>query len=143
GGLCMILVPTNIGHTLSESLGPRFGIPHGVACGLVTPYQIEYNMPACMDRVSRLASYLGKDVHGLSQRESAMKTVEAVIELLKDLEMPTSLKELDVSREEFSSFKTVFPDILNERYSYLPEWNPRGPTEENIDDLLEKMWKGK
>ncbi|KXB04837.1 hypothetical protein AKJ50_01970 [candidate division MSBL1 archaeon SCGC-AAA382A13] len=143
GGLCMILVPTNIGHTLSESLGPRYDIPHGVACGMITPYQIEYNMPACMERVSTLASYLGKNVQGLSPKESAIKTVEAVIELLKDLELPTSLKELNISKEDLSNYINIYLKLLNSRYSYLSNWNPRSTTEKNVSELLEKIWRGK
>jgi alcohol dehydrogenase class IV len=142
GGMCMQLIPCNIGHCIAEALGPMYGIPHGVICGLVTPYQMMYNFPACIERVATLAYYLGEDVHGLPTREAGLKAIKAVLRLIRDLELPTSLEELNVPKDDLPKLTKHLVEERQFQYD-LPTWNPRRLTHENISELLENMWKGK
>jgi alcohol dehydrogenase class IV len=144
GGLELGATPAgcNIGHCMSEGFGPMYKVPHGVACALVTPYMMDYNMPACLERLAMVAEYMGLEVHGLSKRDAAIMAVQATRDLVKDLELPTSLKEVGFPKGDIPEFAKY---LLEERQSYywLQTYNPRKPTLENVTELLEKMYDGR
>jgi alcohol dehydrogenase len=141
GGLCMVLIPCNIGHCVAEAIGPKYKIAHGIACAIVTPYQMEYNLPACIDRLVLLANCLGEDVHDYSKRVAAYKAINAVKDLIKDLELPTCLKEVKFPKEDMLQLAEYL--VKKRQYDYnLPTWNPRKLSLENVTELLSRMWDG-
>jgi len=144
GGLAMGATPAgaNIGHCISESLGPMYNVPHGVACALVTPYMMDYVMPACIERLAMVSEYMGLDVHGLSKRDVALMAVKATRDLVKDLELPVSVKEVGFPKGDIPKFAKY---LVEERqsYYYLQTYNPRKLTIENVTELLEKMYEGR
>jgi len=144
GGLAMGATPAgaNIGHCISESLGPMYHVPHGVAAALVTPYMMDYLMPACIERLALVAEYMGLDVHSLSKRNAAIMAVRAARDLVKDLELPVSLKEIGFSKGDIPKYAKY---LVEERQSYyfLQIYNPRRLTMENVTELLEKMYEGR
>jgi alcohol dehydrogenase class IV len=143
GGYAMAttLTGANIGHCMAEALGPLYKVPHGGACALVTPYVMDYNMPACIDRLGLVAEAMGLDVHGLSKRDAAIMTVQAARDLVKDVELPTSLREVEFPKGDIPK---VAKYLVQERQSYylLQKYNPRRLTIENVTELLEKMYEG-
>jgi len=144
GGLVMGATPAgaNIGHCISESLGPMYNVSHGVACGIVTPYMMDYNMPACIERLAMVAETMGLEVHGLPKRDAALMAVQATRDLVKDLELPTSLKEVNFPKGDIPKYAKY---IVEERqsYYYLQAYNPRKLTLENVTELLEKTYEGR
>ena len=102
----------SLGHCIAEAAGPKWKIPHGAICGLALPYFLEFSIPACSDKLARLASVIGADVHGMSTREAAHVAVQEVVDLLNDVEMPLSLKEWGVQKQEIQEFSDY---IYNER----------------------------
>ncbi len=133
--------PAILGHCIAEAAGPRWNIPHGAACGLVLPYILEFNLPACVEKIARIAHVAGLDVYGLSPREAANAVICEIVNLLRDMELPISLKEWGVPKKELPEFAEY---IVNERqYIYgLPTFNPRKLTKENTLALMERMYEG-
>ncbi len=133
--------PATIGHCISEAVGSKYKIPHGVACGIALPYAMEYNLPLLIDKLATVATVLGEDTIGLNKRDASFKSIDATLELMEDIDMPTSLKEVGVPQEDL---ETLAGYITNERqYMYnLSTFNPRKLTLENVRQLLQKMWKG-
>jgi alcohol dehydrogenase class IV len=133
--------PAILGHCIAEAMGSMYNLPHGLACALALPYVMEFNLPAIQERLKVFAIAMGENISGLPTREAAFKSVEAVIRLMKDLEMPISLKDVNIPKEHLHEFADY---IINERqYMYdLPHLNPRKLTRENLNQLLEKMWEG-
>jgi alcohol dehydrogenase class IV len=84
---------------------------------------------------------LGDDVIGLSPREAANRFVYGVKELLEDLELPTSLKQIGIPEGEIDGFADY---IFKERqYLYsLPRFSPRKLTFENTRELMHQMYDG-
>ena len=133
--------PAILGHCIAEALGPKFGIPHGVAVALALPFILEYNLPACTEKIASFAACLGLDTSGLSVREAASKVPRAVFQLMEDVELPTGLKQVNVPK----AFLTPFTEYLvkERQYMYsLPKYNPTMLTIENIAQLLERMYEG-
>lgn len=87
-------------HAMTQTLGGiKTDVPHGAAVGILLAPVMQYNWMGEPEKYKRIAIALGEDVLGLTEREAALKAVEAVADLTKDIQIP-SLKELGVSEEE-------------------------------------------
>jgi alcohol dehydrogenase len=134
--------PAMLGHCTSEALGPRCNIPHGIACGLALVYMLQFNLPACTEKLAYVSKQvLGDEVYGLGKREAAIAFVHAVKNLMEDMELPTNLKAYNVPSKELDEFAQY---LFKERqYVYsLPRFNPRKLTLENTKEYLRLMYEG-
>ena len=68
-------------HCLSETLGGRWDVPHGLANAVLLAPVLRYNLPACEAKLATLAEPLG--VSG-----GADGVLRAVDDLVRDLEIP-------------------------------------------------------
>ena len=142
GGWSIVLIPsTNIGHCISEVIGPKYQIPHGVASGIVTPFEMEFNMPACIDRLNLIAECFGVDTNRSSKREAAKKGIEAIKDLIRDIDIPLALKEYGVPKDDIPELARFIVEKRQNLYD-LETWNPRKLTIENVTTLLNQMWNG-
>jgi alcohol dehydrogenase class IV len=136
--------PAILGHCVSEALGPRWGVPHGAACGVVLPYILQFNVAssACEEKLAYVAKQvLGDEVHGLSQRGAAFAFIHAVKTLMEEMELPTDLKKWNVPRNELDEFaEYLFKD--RQHVYGLPRFNPRKLTLENTKELMHQMYEG-
>jgi alcohol dehydrogenase class IV len=78
------------GHAFAHSLGCVYHVPHGIGCGIATPYTMEYNIGHAMDKLARIAEALGVNTRGMSRRQAAQASVYAVKQLLEDVGLPTT-----------------------------------------------------
>jgi alcohol dehydrogenase class IV len=85
-------------HGMAHPLGVRYHIPHGLVCGLLLPYTMEYNV-AYTPKYARVAHLLGVDTAGMDEEAAAQSAVERVRELLERVGIPRHLGELGVERE--------------------------------------------
>ncbi len=133
--------PAILGHCLAEAFGPKYRVAHGVAVGLALPYILDYNLGACFGKIASFAEAAGMRRWGRSQREIAEQVPKLILQLMKDLELPTTLKQVNFPKADLDSFAEY---IVKERqYIYnLPKYNPRRLTFENIKQLLEDMYEG-
>lgn len=83
-------------HAMAHQLGAVHDMGHGLANAVLLPYVMEYNTPACIDKMARVARLLGSDVEGLSVEEAAPHAPAAVARLNKAIGIPVSLKECDL-----------------------------------------------
>jgi len=134
--------PAMLGHCTAEALGPRWNIPHGVACGLSLIFMLQFNLPACTDKLAYVSKQvLGDEVYGLSKREAANVFIHSVKTLMEDMEVPTNLKAYNVPMKELDEFAEY---LFKERqYVYsLPRFNPRKLTPANTKEFMHLMFEG-
>ena len=81
-------------HGMAHPLGGHYRIPHGVLCGLLLPYMMEYNLEHAAQKYARIAQLLG-------QEGTPLQAVEAVRELLTKIGIPEHLEPLGVRRDDF------------------------------------------
>jgi choline dehydrogenase len=87
-------------HAMAHTLGGiKTDIAHGDAVGVLLAPVMRYNWMGEPEKFKRIAEAMGEDVRGLNVREAALKGVDAVDRLAKDVNIP-SLKELGVSEDE-------------------------------------------
>lgn len=124
-------------HSFGYTIGPKYGIPHGLSCGLGLPYVMDYNLPACVDKFLSIANAMGEQVKGLPKLEGAFKAIVAVKELIEDVGLPSSLKETGVP-------KAVLPILADELVNFYPRPNnPKQITKKEAMELYEKAWEGR
>jgi alcohol dehydrogenase class IV len=133
--------PAILGHCLAEAFGPKYGVPHGIAVGIALPYMLDFNLNACAGKVSSFAEAVGARRWGRSERETAKLLPQSILQLMKDLELPTTLKQVNFPKGDLESFGEYI--VKQRQYIYnLPKYNPRKLSLENISSLLNDMYEG-
>lgn len=130
GGMALTIAGTTAVHALSYPLGKR-GVPHGVANGLLLPRVLEFNRPACADRLAALAPSFG--LQGLDRAALAEAVVRRVQELLARLPVPKTLGEVGVDAGEVPAMAAE--SLLNER---LLRNNPRSLNQEQAEGIYRR-----
>lgn len=100
-------------HAFSHPIGVAYNIPHGTANTIMLPSVMGYNLEANPARFAMLAKHLGVDTAGLDDRSAALKMVEALRELIADLELPVSLKNFNAQEADIPAMATaVVTDVV-------------------------------
>lgn len=118
-------------HSMAHPLGARFDVPHGVANALLLPIVMEFNMPAALDKYCEIAKAMGEDVTRLTREEGAKVAVNAVKKLSLDLNIPQTLREINIPKESLKQLaKDAYADVCT-------GGNPREITENDILELYQ------
>lgn len=118
-------------HSMAHPLGARFDVPHGVANALLLPFVMEFNMPAALDKYCEIAKAMGEDITGLTREEGAKVAVNAVKKLSLDLNIPQTLREINIPKESLNQLaKDAYADVCT-------GGNPREITENDILELYQ------
>lgn len=88
-------------YALSQSLAARLGLYHGLACALLLPHIMEFNLTASPNKYVKVAQSLGENVSEISVVEAAIKAVEAIRKILFDLNVPQRLKNFELDQDRF------------------------------------------
>ena len=140
-GLAFGNAGTVIGHACGYAYvypATEFHFPHGYSIAITMPYVLEYNAISNLPKHATVAELLGELTSGLSLREAALKSAVAFKKLLIDLNLPTSIKDVGVTRDMIPSIaKNVFKSTAHVAR------NPRKVTEEGMVRLFEKAYEGK
>jgi alcohol dehydrogenase len=86
-------------HALANTAGGYFPVHHGVTNSIILPHVMEFNLIANQRKFADIASALGENIEGLSEREAALSSVVAVNQLAEDVGLPTTLSEIGVNEE--------------------------------------------
>jgi alcohol dehydrogenase len=129
-------------HAIGHLIGSLYRIPHGTACGIALPYAMEFNVVVSVDKLALIAEAMGENIRELTKRECAYKGIYAVRELIEDVGLPTTLKEIGVKRKEIPK---IAEDMLTTPWTkvFFDFYTIREMTKENAIRLLENMWDGK
>ncbi len=141
-------------HALAHAFGARFHVAHGRANALLLPHVIAYNasvptkfMPSAHQRAyvaplkyAAIADML--NMGGATVSEKVQHLVSAIEELLDRLEIPRSIAQLGISRQEFDK---ALPEMAVAGFDD-PSWrptNPRMPLMSELSELLCLAYEGR
>ncbi|WP_420392097.1 iron-containing alcohol dehydrogenase [Acuticoccus sp.] len=113
-------------HGISYSLAAIAHVPHGHCSCVLLPATLRFNKPATEERQALIAELLGRP---------GADAADALLELLRELGQPTTLREVGVTREQLPQIaRTVVA-------SGQASGNPR-PVErkEDVMEILETAW---
>ena len=142
-----------VNHSIAHKLGGEFGIPHGRANAIILPYVIRYNSEKPTKFVSfpkyeyyiadhkyaEISRRMGWKAYG--DEEGVSSLIEKVKELIREVELPTSIKECGIPEDEFMAKV----DMLSERAfeDQCTTANPRVPLVSEIKQILIDAYYGK
>jgi len=142
-----------VNHSLAHKLGGEFGISHGRSNVIILPYVIEYNgqsTPTKFVSFPKYEKYIApKKYADISRRfgwpaytdeEGVWSLINKIKELMKEVDMPMSIRECGINEEEYMS-----------RVEYLAERafedqcttaNPRLPLISELVEIYRKAYYG-
>ncbi|WP_349671049.1 iron-containing alcohol dehydrogenase [Lacrimispora sp.] len=101
GGLAITASGTTAVHALSYPLGGKYHIPHGVSNAMLLAPVMGFNEPVCREK---FAAVYDRCVHTQENCQTAEEKSAYLLawmeKIVKDLEIPTSLKEFGVPAED-------------------------------------------
>jgi len=120
-------------HYMNEPLGRKAHCSHGTALVVLLPTVMEYNLMASPAKFASIAELMGENIGGLSISDAAAKSVEAVIRLIRDLNLPQRMGDVGITEADI-------PEMVEEvhtSYSSLMinETNPRNLSREDTKRL--------
>lgn len=125
------------GHSIGYTIATRFGLSHGVSCGLPLPYIISNYSVACAPKMQRLAEAYGVE----AATDEPLALGEAIAEkargMVAHLGVPTTLKELGVKEEDLPLLATECVEM------YARPNSPLVFDKTSMAHLYEAMWAGK
>jgi acetaldehyde dehydrogenase/alcohol dehydrogenase len=139
-----------LNHGMAHILGATFRIPHGRANAILLPHVIKYNAqppskfatfpqyeyPRAGERYAEIARFLG--VGGETTQDAVEALVEAILRLMSEVEMPLSLAELAIDREEFErQVRRMAERAFDDQTTGT---NPRFPLVEEIVELYRRAF---
>lgn len=92
-GIAVGLTDVAGAHCLAEAIGGLYGHPHGYCCADSMPPIMDYNLPVSSQKYARLAHAFGIAPDGSSETELALRAIEYIRKLNRDLDVPT-MREL-------------------------------------------------
>lgn len=140
-----------INHSMAHALGAKFHIPHGKANALLLPHVIAYNAsrPSKLvaypqyeeyrapKRYAEIARYL--DLPASTTEEGVESLIKAVKDLMIKLDLPTSLAEAGIDREEFEKAVGEMAELAFADQCTVS--NPRLPLVTELEDLYRRAYR--
>lgn len=143
-----------INHSLAHKLGGEFHVAHGRANAILLPHVIAYNGEVnpskfmtwpkygtfvAPERYQDIAKMLG--LKASTPEEGVKSLVEAVKNLMKEVNIPFTLKEMGIDEK---TFLDTVPDLAYKAFEdQCTTANPRMPKVVELEDLYKKAYYGK
>jgi alcohol dehydrogenase class IV len=146
GGLAYINSMVGAAHSMGHALGALLQLPHGRAVGLCLPYVIEYSASPhrpsdVVTRYADIVRFIGLAANDVdSELGAAQVLAEKVRALLTELNLPLTLEQAGITREQFDD---VLDDLIDNTMSDTVLFTaPRQPSEDDLRRLFECAFTG-
>jgi alcohol dehydrogenase len=127
---------TSLVHAMAYPVGGEYHTPHGITLSAILVACFEGILMAKQEKMVLLARAMGEPIDGLSPREAASRALEAIRHLLRSVDLPVSLRELDITD------KTRIPKWAVEAHKEqrLLSRSPRVLSVKDIEKIYEKAF---
>jgi acetaldehyde dehydrogenase/alcohol dehydrogenase len=141
-----------LNHSMAHKLGGDYHIPHGRANAILLPYVIEYNASKptkfasfpkyeyyiADERYADIARHLG--LPAKTTQEGVKSLIKAIRGLMKEMNMPMSIKATGVDEQ---SFMANVENLSDKAFSdQCTTANPRLPLVKEISEIYKKAFSG-
>lgn len=99
-GVAISASGTTAVHALSYPLGGKYHIPHGVSNAMLLVPVMKFNEPVCRELLEKAYDRVEKNPIAKTQEEKSAWIINRLDEIVRKLEIPTSLKEYGVKDED-------------------------------------------
>jgi alcohol dehydrogenase class IV len=136
GGMVINYKPTGIPHGLS--LYFHDFAAHGDGVAVLLPYAWAYYLPNVEGKTIEVARLMGIDIQNRSDREASVEAVKKLIEFIRELGHPISLREIHEMDEETLKGAVRYLELDPARLAS----SPRQVEEEEKTEILHSIIKG-
>jgi alcohol dehydrogenase len=131
-GMCFNSAGLGCVHSMAHQPGSLLNLPHGTCNAIALPWVCEFNLISNLERFGEIAVALGEDITGLTPKEAALKAVEAMRTLSKDVGIPSGFAALGMKE---SDIPKLAENALNDFCTFF---NPRDIKLQDLIDLYTK-----
>lgn len=122
-------------HALAYPLGTEYHLPHGRSNAIMLPHVMEFNLIGNRYRYAKISEMMGKGEDIIDLKIKAAMSVEAVIGLLEDIQIPYHLRDYGIPKEDIPK---LVKEGMKQARLFVP--NPRNLTERDIEIIYTKAW---
>ena len=134
-GMAFSNAGTALSHALAYPIGGLVHSPHGEVTGLMMPYVMNFNSSVVPEKMIKIANAFGIQTHYMNKLDAAKAAGAAVLQLLKDIGLPTNLNQIGIKEENIEEIGRKTLGI-----SRLVRNNPRIPTEKDLIELVREAF---
>ncbi|MBR0178347.1 MAG: bifunctional acetaldehyde-CoA/alcohol dehydrogenase [Bacteroidales bacterium] len=141
-----------LNHSMAHKLGGDYHIPHGRANAILLPYVVKYNslkpnkfVPfpkyerfMADEKLAKAARFLG--FGGKDDEESIDNFIAAIRQLMKDMDMPLSIKEAGVDEKAFMDNVEALAEKAHD--DQCTGANPKYPLVKEIVEIYKQAYYG-
>ena len=132
-GMAFSNVGLGVDHGMAHPLSALFDVPHGVACAMLLPTVMRFNMPAAMDKYIDIAKACGVYVAGMTTQEAAEAACKAIEDLSARVGTNKRLTELGITEKDIPALADqAIADVCT-------PGNPRSVTRDDIVALYRSI----
>lgn len=146
-GLCFGNGQAHIGHSLGHSLGAATHIPHGNAVGLMLPYISQYCLlnpdesDISIEIYAKISKMLNWAKWDDDNKKAANIVVDKIKELMKEVDLPLSIKDFGVKKEDFDKkLETLVTQAIQDPCTSM---SPRNPSLKDLENIYKYAYEGK
>ena len=118
-------------HALAYPLGTEYHLPHGRTNAIMLPHVMEFNLIGNRSRYALIAEMMGI----IDLKAGGARAVEAVIQLLDDVQIPYHLKDYGIPKE---AIPKLVEGGMKQARLFVP--NPRDLREKDVEAIYTKAW---
>ena len=126
-GMAFSNVGLGVDHGMAHPMSALHDVPHGVACALLLPTVMRFNMPAAKAKYVDIAKACGVYTDGMTVDEAAEAACKAIEDLSKLVGIPQHLSELGITEADIPALADqAITDVCT----------PGNPREVTRDDIM-------
>ena len=126
-GMAFSNVGLGVDHGMAHPMSALHDVPHGVACALLLPTVMRFNMPAAKAKYVDIAKACGVYTDGMTVDEAAEAACKAIEDLSKLVGIPQHLSELGITEDDIPALADqAITDVCT----------PGNPREVTRDDIV-------
>lgn len=110
-GMAISASGTTAVHALSYPLGGKYHIPHGVSNAMLLLPVMRFNKPACLDEFAELCDAVAGGDRQLTKEDKADWFLGRMEEIIRRLEIPSSLSSFGIGREDLGDLAKAGLDV--------------------------------
>ncbi len=132
-GMAFSNVGLGVDHGMAHPLSALFDVPHGVACAMLLPTVMRFNMPAAKEKYVDIAKACGVYQAGMTTDEAADAACKAIEELSARVGTNKRLTDLGISEKDIDALADqAIKDVCT-------PGNPREVTRDDIVALYKQI----
>lgn len=126
---------THAGHSIGQTVGGYFNIPHGTACSYALPLVLEFNAPAVPELTKNVGKAFGAQFKGdETPEEIGRLTKEALNDFVYNKCKMPSIKTFEYDESKFEEIAQAISE------EFFQTFNPRKMTAEDALKILKEMY---